>query len=304
MDAITFSSLLVLMSLGLTLTFLTTGVPNFAHGGLATIGTYVALTLHKVHGLNIYLSLPPSFFVTGLIALGFYLLALRPLMKRGASILALMIATIAFDILLLAALNIYADYLQKTFGVASRWFYLRGADFTFLGQQGLLLVVLLLVAMVTISLHAFLTRTKFGIAMRATIENPALAGAVGVDVDLVYKVSWFLAGGLAGVAGSLLPLRFFSNPDIGTSLLISIFAASIVGGLRKIYGGLVGGYIIGCAEVLLTGGLALALGSWIIPYRPIIPLSAMIVVLLAAPQGVTEVALGLRRARLRGGGGK
>jgi branched-chain amino acid transport system permease protein len=147
------------------------------------------------------------------------------------------------------------------------------------------------VAIIVISLHVLLTKTKFGIAMRATIENPDLAQAVGVNADLVYKVSWFFAGGLAGLAGSLLPLRFIGNPDTGVYLLISVFAASIAGGVYSIYGGLIGGYIVGIAEVLVTSNLALMFGSWVVPYRPAIPLLTMIVILLLAPRGITGLTL-------------
>jgi branched-chain amino acid transport system permease protein len=68
---------------------------------------------------------------------------------------------------------------------------------------------------------------------------------------------------------------------------VSIFAASIVGGLSSIYGAMAGGLVIGLAEILGTAELASILGSWVIPYRPAIPLAAMSVTLLFAPQGLT-----------------
>jgi branched-chain amino acid transport system permease protein len=290
-DAIIFASLLTLLSIGLTLTYLTTRVPNFAHGSFATIGIYVALTVNKILGMNIYYNLPISFLLVGLIALTQYLFVLRPLLRRGSSIATLMISTIAVDLMLSAGLNIYADYVTRAFKVTSRYFYLKGADFKIASQSGLLLIAPLLTASIVVILHVVLTRTKFGVAMRATIENPSLAGTFGVNCDLVYCVSWFLAGGLAGMAGGLLPLWFISNPDTGTFMLISIFAASITGGLLSIYGAIIGGYLMGFAEVLVTWGLARMLGTWVVPYRPAIPLLAMVVTLLLAPRGVTGLAL-------------
>lgn len=285
--AVMFASLLALLSLGLTLTFLTTRVPNFAHGSFATIGIYVTLTVNKVLNINLYYGLPLAFLLGGIAALTLYVSVLKPLIRRGGSVITLMVATIAFDLVLLAILNIYADYIVNTFRVTSRYFYLREADFKLAGHQGLFYVAPSMVVAVTILLYTVLTKTKFGIAMRATIENPDLASAVGINADLVYKVSWFLAGGLAGLAGGLFPLWFIGNPDTGEVILVSIFAASIAGGLYNIYGGLIGGYLIGLAEVLGTSGLASLMGSWIIPYRPAIPLIIMVVTLLVAPQGVT-----------------
>ncbi len=289
-DAIIFSSLLTLLSLGLTLTFLTTKVPNFCHGSLATLGIYVSLTFDKVFLINVYYSLPFAFLLSGFIALLQYILVLKPLSKRGASVITLMVATIAFELILLAALNIYADYIARIFKITSRYFFLRGSDFRFANQQGLLFVAPLIVIIVSLTLYIFLTKTKFGIAMRATIENPSLAGSVGINPDLVYRFSWFLSGGLAGLAGGLLPLSFIGNPDTGSFLLISIFAASISGGLFHIFGGLIGGYLIGFAEVLGTANLASLMGTWVIPYRPVIPLLAMALTLLLIPRGITGLS--------------
>src|SRR6059036_1413889 len=72
--------------------------------------------------------------------------------------------------------------------------------------------------------------------------------SVGIDIDLVYAASWFLSGGLAGIAGLFAGLLLTGNPDIGIVILPSIFAASVVGGLTNVYGALLGGFITGSAE--------------------------------------------------------
>ncbi|MDI9644843.1 MAG: branched-chain amino acid ABC transporter permease, partial [Candidatus Verstraetearchaeota archaeon] len=236
LDAVVFSSLLTLLSLGLTLTYLTTKVPNFAHGSMSTIGIYVSLIMTRVLGTNIYIGIAPAFLFAGMVAVIQYLLVIRPLDKRKASITTMMVATIAFELLLLSSMNILADYLSKTFLILSRYFQLNLFDFKFMEVRGVVLVAPLMVLLIVFSLYLLLVKTKFGIAMRATIENAPLAGTVGVNSDLVYLISWFLAGGLAGIAGSMLPLWFIGNPDTGSYLLISIFAASVVGGLYNIYG--------------------------------------------------------------------
>jgi len=81
--------------------------------------------------------------------------------------------------------------------------------------------------------------------MRATVENPGLAGVAGISVDLVYAASWLVAGGLAGVSGVLMSLWLMGNPDIGASMLPSIFATSVVGGLQSIYGAFLGRFLVG-----------------------------------------------------------
>ncbi|XRH76134.1 MAG: branched-chain amino acid ABC transporter permease [Candidatus Methanosuratincola verstraetei] len=290
LDAVVFSSLLTLLTMGLTLTYLTTKVPNFAHGSLGTVGIYLSLIVTRVLGANIYASIIPAFLITGLVGVLQYVLVMRPLDRRNASITTMMVATIAFELLLLSSINILADYLSKSFFILSRYFQLKPYDFAFMDIRGVVLVAPLLVIAIIASLHFLLVRTKFGIAMRATIENAPLAGTVGINSNLVYLVSWFIAGGLAGIAGSMLPLWFIGNPDTGSYLLISIFAAAVIGGIYKIYGAVIGGFVIGFAEILIIRVLASMgppFGSWVIPYRPIIPLLAMVIVLMLAPRGIT-----------------
>lgn len=288
-DAIVFASLLTLLSTGLSLTYMTTKVPNFAHGSFATLGFYVSLTASRLWDINPYFSLPLGFLLGAGAAVGLYVLAVRPLMRRGASFVILMIATLAFDLLIIAVFNIYADYLARAHTITSRYFLLRSYDFRLADQPVLFLAAP--IAMITeISLlHLSLTRTTFGVAMRATVENPGLASVVGISVDLVYAVSWLLAGGLAGISGVLMSLWFMGNPDIGASMLPSIFAASVVGGLQSIYGAFLGGFLVGIAEVLGTSYLSDLVGAWIIPYRAVIPLMIMILTLATVPRGLAAI---------------
>jgi len=289
LSAIIFSSLLTLLSIGLTLTYLTTKVPNFAHGTFAAVGAYITLTVVVLWKGNVYHYLFLAFIIGGIIALAQYVIVFRRLMRRGATIVGLMIATLAIELMLLAVLNIYADYLSTQFKIKSRYFLLRAADITIADQRGLLFVAPALAAGTVTLLYLALTRTKFGVAMRAAIEDSSLASTVGINVNLVYAISWFIAGGLAGLSGGLIPLHSLSNPDTGAVWIVSTFAASIVGGLFNIYGAVLGGYLIGLAEILGTDYIASWLGTWAIPYRPLIPLIAIAISLLLAPKGLTGV---------------
>jgi branched-chain amino acid transport system permease protein len=268
---------------------MTTKVPNFAHGSLATVGFYVCLTASRLWTINPYVSLPLGFALGACAGGILYVMVVRPLIKRGANFVILMIATLAFDLLLLSVFNIYADYLARTWRITSRYFLLRGFDFSLGDQPGLFLIAPIVMVAEIGALHMILTHTRFGVAMRATVENPSLASVVGINVDLVYATSWLVAGGLAGASGVLMSLWFMGNPDIGASMLISIFAASVVGGLLSIYGAFLGGFLVGLVEVLGTSCLSGIVGAWIIPYRPIIPLIMMILTLLTLPKGIAAM---------------
>ena len=288
-DAVIFASLLALLSIGLTLTYLTTRVPNFAHASFATIGVYIALITSRVWETSPYFAIPIAFAISGVVAVALYTFILKPLIRKGASQAIQMVATLAFDLIMIAILNISADYIVKTFKVTSREFTLRSYDAEFMGLPLIVFVAPAVVIILAITLHIMLRKTKFGIAMRAATENPDLSGTVGINVKLVYGVSWLFGGGLAGIAGALMSLWFGGDPNLGPQLIPSIFAASIVGGFLSIYGAIAGGLLVGLTEVLGTRFLAGEIGSWLIAYRPLIPLVFIVVTLLLAPRGLAGI---------------
>jgi branched-chain amino acid transport system permease protein len=294
-DSIAYSSIIALLSSGVTLTYMTTKVPNFAQGTIATVGVYLAFTVVKIWSASPYAYAIVAFGICGLAGSGLYYLVMKPLLKRAASLVTLMIATVGYDLFLISLINIYADYLTNAYRVSTRKFNIGYSDFRFnaplLGTNlpGIFLVGPLTVGVLTVVLHLVLTRTRFGVAMRATVENPPLAGVVGINIDRVYSMSWFVSGGLAGLAGLFAGVFLTGNPDLGIVLLPSIFAASIVGGLTNIYGALLGGFIAGNAEILGTGYFALYWSTEILKYQSFVPLIFIVVTLLVAPSGITGV---------------
>lgn len=297
--AIIYSNLLMLLSIGFTFAYLTAKVPNFAHGANAAIGIYVAFTTVRILEFNPYFAVLLAFPICGITSALLYKGVIQALKRRGAGLISLSIATIAAEMMIFASINIYADSMRNIAGRYARVFLFRNQDFELFGLPGVLLISTVLAITIIVLLHIMLTRTKFGIATRATVENDDLAGTLGINTERVSLVSWFLTGGFAGIAGSLLPLWFQSTPYTGTLILISVFSASVVGGMASIYGAMVGGFLIGLSEVLGTIFLMDHLGSWVAPYRPLIPLIAMFIILLRAPEGFVGFVERIDFIRLR-----
>ncbi|NJE09160.1 branched-chain amino acid ABC transporter permease [Thermococcus sp. M39] len=289
--AITYANLLVLLSLGLTLTYITTGVPNFAHGSFAAIGAYFAFTVFKLLGINPYFAVPLSFILGGIIGVITYTFILKPLIKRNASLEMLMIATLAWDIILFGVIGAFAESISTVVKSPATQFVFTYLDFTIGGIPGRLIVSSLLILLTLFGLYILLYKTKFGIALRASMENPALAEAMGINVESTRLFSWFLAGALASMAGSVLPFLQEIVPATGGLIIVSIFAASIVGGLHHIAGALVGGYVIGLSESLITYGLSSIFGTGVLVYGKVVSLLIMIATLLMTPEGITGTKL-------------
>ena len=291
-DSIVYGSLFGLMAIGLTLTYLTTKVPNFAYGSFVTIGIYTSYTLYRLNGLDPYFSTPVAFLVGALGSVGMYLGILRVLARRGSSLVSLMISTLALDIAFVGIFGIYTDYLyfHYKFGDATS-FYQLGGDFALYGIPGLVFVAPATLVIITGVLYTLLTQTKFGIAMRASVENPSLARVVGIDVEKTYVFAWLLAGGFAALSGAFYTLWLPGSIDSGSRLIVEIFSASVLGGLASIYGAVLGGLIIGASEILVTDAGTYYFGSWVLVYQKGIPLVIMVITLLFLPQGLVSIGV-------------
>ena len=288
-DAVIYASVLAVLCVGLTLTYKITNVPNFAHTSFAILGMYMGLIMVRVFDANPFFALPLAFLVSGGVALFLYYGILRILIKNGSTYLSLIIATLAFDIFMIGVVNILADYLFKTFKFISRDFTLRSFDIVINGIPMVLIVSIVTLAILVVGLYYLLYCTKFGMAMRASIDNTSLAGTFGIDTNKIFSFSWFLSGGLGGIGGVLMSVWFQGDPYLSVILLPSVFAGSIVGGFSSVYGAILGGIIIGFSEIIGTSALSDWFGYWIIPYRPIIPFLFIIFTLLLFPKGLSVV---------------
>ena len=287
--ALVYSNIIVLLSLGLTITYITTSVPNFAQGTFAIFGSYVALTLLYLFNLHPYLSLPVCLVFGGLLGVVTYLVVLKPLIGRGANVVTLMIATLAWDIFLLGFIGAYSDYLQSVTKKDTQNFVFTTLDFKVLNLEGRLLVSSLVIVLTILTLTTLLYKTKLGIALRASMENPSLAEIMGINVEYTRIFSWFLSGSLAGLAGAILPFKQQIFPSTGDVIIVTIFASSIVGGLSSLLGAVLGGYIVGLSESLLSYTFSLYFGPAILSYSKVIPLSILIATLLISPKGLVSV---------------
>ena len=141
-------------------------------------------------------------------------------------------------------------------------------------------IALLIVAgVLLVGVHLLLSRTQIGRAMRAVSENPALARAAGVDVDMTIRFAWALGGALASAAGVMLGLLVQIRPFMGFDLLLPLFAAAILGGIGSVPGAFFGALIIGLGEALTV---QLAGAEW----RAAVAFLVLIAVLLIRPSGM------------------
>ncbi len=290
-NAITYGNMLALMALGLTFTYITLKVPNFAHGDFIAIGAYTAYTLHVLFGVNPYWTIPVAFLISGLTGFLAYIGIFNPLSKKGLKIVDLMIAYFAVEMVLRSLILIYSQTMQSKLSVYFLNIIVPAGSIRINGitiPTSFFVSVAMVVVTLSI-LFILLTRTRMGIAMRAAVENPSLARIQGINVDKYYGISWFLAGGITGITGPIVLVMLPTDPNVGWVYIVRIFAASVLGGINSLSGAVVGGYLIALTEVLGTYYLSQPPIGMPTVYRIVFPFVIMIVTLIVVPNGIAGV---------------
>jgi neutral amino acid transport system permease protein len=275
-DGVLFGILIALGAVGLNLIFGTTGLTNFSHGELLTLGAFTAIVLNEL-GLNIIIAAPLAIVISaGLFGWGQNKILWKPLRKRRTGLIAAMVVTIGLAITL-------RYLILLLFGGSPRSYQ------QFAGQSGFEIgpvsvtpksLILAALAAIAIAITVvWLQRSRIGKATRAVSDNPALASATGIDVERVISVVWTLGAGLAAFAGIYLGLTQDVSWNMGQRLLLVMFAAVTLGGLGTIYGAIVGALVV---------GIFVQLSTLIIPteMKTVGALFLMIVILLVRPQGI------------------
>jgi len=283
------ASILVLLCAGFSFTHMIEKFPNFAHTSFVTIGIMCTYTMVRLWGFNPYLSWPVAALTNGLISVAIYLLVVRPIKRTGSGAIRLTFAMFSLTFIIRSVLSIYSYWVMRTQGFRAIGFMLRDFDFEFMGLPGIAFMAPLACITIIASLHLFLTRTRFGIAIKATSENPQLASTLGINVNHVHVASWFITGALAGLAGAAIPLWEYTKLGYSDTLMINVMAGSVLGGLDNIYGAMVGGAALAFIQTALPGILLGPFGLGIAKFKPLIPVVVIVVILMYEPKGITSI---------------
>jgi branched-chain amino acid transport system permease protein len=290
-DGLVRSAELSFLAVGLTMVYGVLRFANFAHVEFATVGAYLAFALSEAAGTPLVVAAVLAIVLCG----GLGIVVDRAIFSRlrGASPIMLMIASFALGIAMRESVR--AIWGPSPFfynlGIAGSW-EVFGVLIT---PTQALIIVAAFIAMVLF--HLLLSRTKLGIAMRATADNPSLSQASGISTARVISAVWFIGCGFAALGGILVGLNTQLKPDMGFGLIIEVFCAAIVGGIGSPYGAILGAILVGYAENV---GLAIdwsaplnAIGFDVAPftyipasYKSAVAFALLILTLLVRPRGL------------------
>lgn len=266
-------TLLAVPAIGLSLMFAMQRFPNFAIGAHATIGAFAGFLANASAKLPVLVAVVAAFLVAGITGVLTDRLALRPLRPQGPLITA--IASLALGVVL-------ENALRFAFGNDLRAYDLTITRDVLVGTvrvrpqqlQSLVSAILVMAA-----LFAVLKYTALGRALRAAADNAELAALRGIGAERITLVAVFVGTGLVGIGGMLVGLDTSIDPLTGTRILLSVFAAAVLGGLGSVVGAVVGALLIGIAEEVSVLAFPPA-------YRAAIAFAVIFLVLTSRPVGL------------------
>ncbi|MBI5669909.1 MAG: branched-chain amino acid ABC transporter permease [Chloroflexi bacterium] len=277
-NAIWLGGVYSLFALGYALVFSVLGVLNLAHSAVFMWGAFIGLVAVTQLNISVWLAIPLAMLGAGAISVVLDAVAFAPLRRRNAPRISQLISSIGASILLVNIAQIIFGTQPQRFPLGSIPANpLEGLPFRITPIQ----VVILLVSVILMALLQMLVvRTRTGQAMRAVAFNQRVASLLGVNVGNIFRLTFFLAGALAGAAGVLFGLAYNSmTPFMGDSVALKGLTVIVLGGLGNIQGAVAGGFLVAALEVfsIAAGGSN---------YRDAFVFSLLFIILLFRPQGL------------------
>ena len=284
LNGLAVGGIYALVALGYTMVYGVLKLINFAHGDLFTIGAYLGLTL--LVSCNLAGMLPPVvavlavFIMVGIMVaiIGCLLerAAYRPLRKAGrlSAVVSALGASIFFQnaVMLVygARFYVYPDWLRPDFTV----------DLFGIAVPGVRLMVIAASVILMLALWAFIQRTRIGAAVRAVAIDQGAARLMGINVDRIISLVFFIGPGLGGAAGLMVGI-YYGQIDftMGWSYGLKAFTAAILGGIGNIPGAMIGGFVLGIAESLTKSYISSQMSDAVV-------YGILIIMLLVKPTGL------------------
>jgi branched-chain amino acid transport system permease protein len=279
-NGLTIGCVYALVTIGFSMVWSILQLTNLAHSSFYILGPYLTLYLMRVIGVSI-----PGFFVsivlcssfTAMLGAGMDRICLRPIRERYSSNIATMLCTVGVQSIIINSIIVIFGSESKSFPNVLNWgrFSIGNAVVSYL-QIAILILAFFLMAIMSFIVY----RTKLGVAMRAVAQNTSASHLMGINVNFVIMVTFFLGTLIAAIAGSMVG-TYYQAIDTNMALVIGskAMAAAILGGIGFLPGAMLGGIIIGVIETLVAGYISSG-------YRDAIAFAILILVILIRPTGM------------------
>lgn len=278
-NGLVLGSVYALIAVGFSMIYGIVRLINFAHGDILMVGAFTAFAAFLVLGLPLWAALVAVLMVGTVLAMLIDAVAFRP--QRSAPQVNGFITSLGVSIFIQNLAILLLTGQPRPFNLPG-WIR-SNLDVVGVRVSVLEAVIVGLTIAILIALSLIVGRTRIGMAMRATAENPTAARLMGVRLNRAIATAFGIGGALAAVAGVMWAGRAGQiDPLMGLVPGLKAFVAAVIGGVGSLPGAVLGGYILGFAEVLFVGLLPPAYGA----YRDAFVFGLLIVILLVMPYGL------------------
>jgi branched-chain amino acid transport system permease protein len=300
LDGIVLGFMYALIALGYTMVYGVLEFINFAHSEIFVLGAFVGVEillllessgqLTAVHpAFVLLLIIAGGMVISGLAAMALERIAYRPLL--GGPRLVALISAIGASFFLQDAFRLFESLWRNSFYLSYPTLDLLdrlvplGTNLVVAVKSILVIVTALLTLAV---LYLFVNRTRIGTAIRAVAQDPNTASLMGIPVNRVIAVTFFVGGAMGGLAGVLFGLHYsLVNPYSGFVPGLKAFTAAVLGGIGNIPGAMLGGMVLGLLEAIAASYLSiLTSGSFGAEYKDVFAFVVLILILIARPKGL------------------
>jgi len=299
-DGLILGFMYALIALGYTMVYGVLQLINFAHSEIFVVGAFVGVEillglkaagwLANVHPLLLILLLVAAgMAASGLLAVGVERVAYRPL--RAAPRLVPLISAIGVSFFLQDAIRLIESLWRNAFYLVYppvEFFDIR-IHFGEVFDVSLKSIIVIVAAIgMLVCLTLIVNRTTMGKAIRAVAEDQATASLMGINVNRIISLTFFIGGAMGGAAGVLFGIQYsLVNPYTGFVPGIKAFTAAVLGGIGNIPGAMAGGLVLGLLEAFSASYLSLVTGgAFGAEYKDILAFSLLIVILIFRPRGL------------------
>lgn len=281
-NGLMLGSTYALVAIGYSLIFGVLRLLHLAHGEVFMVGAFAGLIVVLWFSVGPLVAVFGGLVVAGVLGIVLELVAFRPIRRRGDNYLAPIVSSVGAGLVL-------QEVMTKLFGAEQvgfpRQFAGRMYDLGPISVTTSQLFIMVIAFASMFLLHLFISRTRLGVAIRATSENREVASVLGINIDFVIMLTFAIASALGGIAGVLVGLNFNAlSPFMGIDMATKGMAIMLIGGLGSVYGAMAGGLLLGVGEVLSVAYLASS-------YRDAFAFGLMIIVLLLRPRGLFSTGI-------------
>lgn len=268
-------SLYSLVALGIVMLYRTSRILNFAHGDLATFGTFIAFALLTSARWPFTSAALASLAAAAVLGAAFYFLIIRP--AKESTLLGKIVITLGLALVLQGSTVILwgTDTKILPFPLSDIKVYRLGQVVISQISLGSFAVGLTLMA----ALYVLVQHTRVGLAMRAVSQNTVAAQVLGIPAKQIFALTWGLASALGAAAGILLAPVTLLDPYMMLDPFLKGFAAAVLGGIDSMPGAALGGLLLGIVEALFAGYVS-------VKFKTTLAFGIIIAVLVVRPEGL------------------